>query len=121
MFSAYSDELYEQYLDHTVLTGLTKTGHNNTNPFGRIASTVQGDTFRKNLRQKYPGIDAEDPKQRIEGTCAFLHDFILDLRPLNIRPTYVDTGSTRNGTEDVGAGDEKDIEAAQGTPAPQLH
>ncbi|KAG9023635.1 hypothetical protein FS837_005679 [Tulasnella sp. UAMH 9824] len=144
-FSAYNDELYEQYLDQTVLTGLSKTGglyssfevvfvlffgrsllaalfgKNNTNPFGRIANTIQGDKFRRRLQEAYPGIDGEDPKQRVEATCAFLHDFILDLKPLNIKPTYVTRRKTRNDTEDVSAGSdviggEKDIEAAQVMP-----
>ncbi|KAG9021979.1 hypothetical protein FS837_006816 [Tulasnella sp. UAMH 9824] len=168
MFSGYNDELYEQYLDQTVLTGLSKTGglyssfevvfvlffgrsllaalfgkqlahrtentaltlrdlkgKNNTNPFGRIANTIQGDKFRRRLQEAYPGIDGEDPKQRVEATCAFLHDFILDLKPLNIKPTYVTRRPTRNDTEDASAGSnviggEKDIEAAQVTPSLRL-
>ncbi|KAG8924721.1 hypothetical protein FRC01_011130 [Tulasnella sp. 417] len=148
-FSAYNDELYAQYLEQTVISGLTKTGglyssfevvfvlffgrsllaalfgKNNMNPFGRIATTIQGDIFRKRLQEAYPGIDGEDPRQRAEATCNFMHDFILDLKPLEIKRTYM-TSKQPDGLKEVGAGSdvtggEKDIEAAQGTPSIRLH
>ncbi|KAG8923604.1 hypothetical protein FRC01_012563 [Tulasnella sp. 417] len=148
-FSAYDDELYEEYLDHTVLTGLTKTGglyssfevvfvlffgrsllaalfgKNNMNPFGKIATTIQGDRFRKRLQEAYPGIDGEDPRQRAEATCNFMHDFLLDLKPLEIKPTYM-TSRPTDSIEKAGAASdvtrgEKDIEAVQGTPSIRLH
>ncbi|KIO17212.1 hypothetical protein M407DRAFT_85212 [Tulasnella calospora MUT 4182] len=148
-FSGYNDELYEQHLDYTVLSGLSKTGglyssfevvfmlffgrsllaalfgKNNTNPFGRIASTIQGDIFRKRLQEAYPGIDGEDPRQRAEATVNFMHDFLLDLKPLEIRPTYM-TSRPTNAIEEVRAGsevtgDEKDVESAQGTPVCRIY
>ncbi|KIO21830.1 hypothetical protein M407DRAFT_51324, partial [Tulasnella calospora MUT 4182] len=104
-FSAYNDELYEQYLDHTVLSGLSKTGglytvfdvmfvflfgrsllaamrgSKHITPFGAMASIIYKDKFRKGLQEGYPGIDGKDPSQRAEATCSFVHDFILNIKP----------------------------------------
>ncbi|KAG8923605.1 hypothetical protein FRC01_012564 [Tulasnella sp. 417] len=147
-FSAYTDVLYEQYLENTVISGLTKTGgllssfdvvfillfgrslvaalfgSNNMSPFGAIASMIQREKFRKRLQAAYPGIDGENPSLRAEATCDFLHDFLLDLKPLETKPRYRTNRST-NSIEEVGAGSdvtggEKDIEAAEGTPSTRL-
>ncbi|KAG8924722.1 hypothetical protein FRC01_011131, partial [Tulasnella sp. 417] len=147
-FSASTDELYEQYLENTVISGLTKTGgllssfdvvfillfgrslvaalfgRNNMSPFGAIASIIQREKFRKRLQAAYPGIDGENPSLRAEATCNFLHDFLLDLKPLEIRPRYKANRST-DSVEEGGAGSdvtggEKEIEAAEGTPSTRL-
>lgn len=36
--------------------------------------------FREKLKAEYPGIECKDA----QATCSFLHDFILDLKPLEI-------------------------------------
>ncbi|KIO25442.1 hypothetical protein M407DRAFT_47930, partial [Tulasnella calospora MUT 4182] len=108
-FSAYNDELYEEYLNHTVISGLSTTGGLYTafdvvfillfgrslltalfggkhiTPFGAIASLIKRETFRQKLREEYDGIDGEDPTQKAHATCKFLHDFVLDLKPLEIQ------------------------------------
>ncbi|KAG8923603.1 hypothetical protein FRC01_012562 [Tulasnella sp. 417] len=107
-FSAYNDELYEEYLNFTIISGLSTTGGlysafdvvfilifgrslltalfggKQVTPFGAIASLLRRDKFRQDLLKKYPGIDDETSLQRADSTCKFLHDFILDLKPLEI-------------------------------------
>ncbi|KAG8955074.1 hypothetical protein FRC04_009531 [Tulasnella sp. 424] len=109
-FGAYNDELYEEYLEHTVISGVSKTGgiysafevlyillfgrsllaavfgSKPISPFGALASVVQRDSFRKGLWDKYPGIVGNDPKLKAEATCEFLHDYILNLKPLEAPP-----------------------------------
>ncbi|KAG8919287.1 hypothetical protein FRC00_011517, partial [Tulasnella sp. 408] len=45
------------------------------------------ESFRKNLLKEYEGIDGDDPAKRAHATCKFLHDFILDLNPVEIPST----------------------------------
>ncbi|KIO17214.1 hypothetical protein M407DRAFT_85213, partial [Tulasnella calospora MUT 4182] len=140
-FSAYNDELYEEYLDHTVISGLSTTGGLYTafdvvfillfgrslltalfggkhiTPFGTIASLIKRDKFRQKLRNKYPGIDGKDPNQKAYATCEFLHDFVLDLKPLEIPSTYERQGSSEdsnqmNAEPDV-TEDKRDVEVDQ--------
>ncbi|KAG8985815.1 hypothetical protein FRB90_004434, partial [Tulasnella sp. 427] len=111
-FGAYNDEIYEEYLEKTVLTGIAQTGGIYTafnvfylvlfgrsllssftggkpiGPFGKIASLLQVNSFRKGLRTHYPGIDGTDESKKAAATTNFLHDFVLDLRPLNLEPSY---------------------------------
>lgn len=47
---------------------------------------VQRDSFRKGLQDRYPGIVGKDPKTKAEATCEFIHDFLLDLKPLESPP-----------------------------------
>ncbi|KAG8955065.1 hypothetical protein FRC04_009522 [Tulasnella sp. 424] len=106
-FGAYNDELYEEYLDYTVVSGLSATGGLYTAfdviyilifgrsllaalfggkpiaPFGALASILQRESFRKGLLNQYPGIVGDDPKKQAEATCKFLHDFILELKILD--------------------------------------
>ncbi|KAG8911794.1 hypothetical protein FRC01_005519, partial [Tulasnella sp. 417] len=118
-FGAYEDEIYEEYLEHTVLSGLSTTGGlyssfevvfilifgrsllaalfggKHVTPFGAIASLMSRDSFRQRLLEEYPGIDGKDPAQRAHATCKFLHDFILDLKPLEIPYTETPQDSGR--------------------------
>ncbi|KAG8911996.1 hypothetical protein FRC00_005448, partial [Tulasnella sp. 408] len=48
---------------------------------------VRGGHFREKLCKLYAGIESSDPGRRAEATCNFLHDFILDLKPLKIKET----------------------------------
>lgn len=57
-------------------------GGKHITPFGAISSLIKRETFRKDLLKKYPGID----KQEANSTCKFLHDFVLDFKPLDIPP-----------------------------------
>ncbi|KAG9021182.1 hypothetical protein FS837_007505 [Tulasnella sp. UAMH 9824] len=57
-------------------------GSKHLTPFGVIASIIRTEAFNKNLKKEYPGIDGEDPNKRAEATCNFLHDFVLDLKPV---------------------------------------
>lgn len=41
---------------------------------------LRRDSFRDKLLEEYPGIDRKEPK----ATCEFLHDFILDMNPLDV-------------------------------------
>ncbi|KAG9023200.1 hypothetical protein FS837_005910 [Tulasnella sp. UAMH 9824] len=77
-FGAYDDEIFEEYLECTVLSGVSAT-----------ASIVERESFRQKLLDEYPGIDGNDPAQRAHATCKFLHDFVLDLNPVEI--PYTDT------------------------------
>ncbi|KAG8917342.1 hypothetical protein FRC01_002512, partial [Tulasnella sp. 417] len=142
-FGAYNDEVYEEYLKHTVLSGLSTTGGLYTSfdvlfilifgrsllaavfgskhltAFGAIASLLQTKTFRDNLARGYPGIDGKDRNERAQATCDFLHDFILDLKPLRID---LKTGSKQEDkdiaqtkTNSDGPGGEKDTKQAEVT------
>ncbi|KAG8922274.1 hypothetical protein FRC00_007621, partial [Tulasnella sp. 408] len=53
-------------------------------PFGALASILRRDSFREELRKEYCGIDGEDPAKKAYATCQFLHDFVLDMNPLEI-------------------------------------
>lgn len=72
-------------------------------PFGALGCMIRGRRFRENLRQSFPGIDGTDPGSRAEATCDFLHEFILDLRPLEIKDVSKmnrdKTANTEEGTE----------------------
>ncbi|KAG8924720.1 hypothetical protein FRC01_011129 [Tulasnella sp. 417] len=107
-FGPYNDEIYEEYLKHTVLSGLSTSGglyasfdvffilvfgrsllaalfgSKHLTPFGAMASLIQSESFRKKLKEEYPGIGDKNRNQRAQATCDFLHDFILDLKPLEI-------------------------------------
>lgn len=67
---------------------------------------VQRESFRQGLRDQYPGIVGNDPKLKAEATCEFLHDFILDLKPLDPPP---------KPNEDSHQTKENDIESAEKT------
>lgn len=54
-------------------------------PFGALGCMIRSGRFREKLRQSFPGIEGPDPGRRAEATCDFLHEFILDLRPLKIK------------------------------------
>ncbi|KAG9037035.1 hypothetical protein FS837_001509 [Tulasnella sp. UAMH 9824] len=118
-FGAFNDELYEEYLKNTVLSGLAATGglyttfdflfvllfgrsllaalfrSKHITPFGAVASMLRRDKFCKTLLDKYPGIEDEDPSKRAQATCNLLHDLLLDLTPLEIKPT-----SKKNNSDD---------------------
>ncbi|KAG8989837.1 hypothetical protein FRB90_002053, partial [Tulasnella sp. 427] len=111
-FAAYNDEIYEEYLEKTVLTGIATTGGLYTafnivytllfgrsllsaftggrpiGPFGKITSILQTNSFRRGLQSHYPGIDGTDQSKKAVATTNFLHDFVLDLRPLDLEPSY---------------------------------
>ncbi|KAG9021562.1 hypothetical protein FS837_007169 [Tulasnella sp. UAMH 9824] len=146
-FGAYNDEIVEEYLEHTVLSGLSTTGGlyssfevifilifgrsllaalfggKHVTPFGAIASMLKRESFRERLLIECPGIDGNDPAQRAHATCKFLHDFVLDLKPLEIPYTDTAQGSSKDSTQTkpgVGGNDGKvDIDVAEKT-APNL-
>ncbi|KAG8973022.1 hypothetical protein FRB90_010037, partial [Tulasnella sp. 427] len=118
-FGAFNDELYEEYLEHTVISGVAATGGLYTaldlvfglifgrsllavilggkqlTPFGMIATLVQGSSFHRRLQASYPGIDGKEPDQKARATCDFIHDVLLDLKPLDIKPTQALLGSNK--------------------------
>lgn len=68
---------------------------------------VQRESFRKGLWDQYPGIVGNDPKLKAEATCEFLHDYILDLKPLERPPEPDEYFRQTKGS---------DIESAEKTP-----
>ncbi|KAG9033218.1 hypothetical protein FS837_002530 [Tulasnella sp. UAMH 9824] len=146
-FGAYDDEIFEEYLEHTVLSGLSATGGlysafevifilifgrsllaalfggKHVTPFGAIASMLKRESFRERLLIEYPGIDGNDPAQRAHATCKFLHDFVLDLKPLEIPYTDTSQGSSKDSNQTkpgAGGNDGKvDIDVTEKT-APNL-
>ncbi|KAG8955072.1 hypothetical protein FRC04_009529 [Tulasnella sp. 424] len=139
-FGAYNDELYEEYLENTVLSGLSATGGlysafdviyilifgrsllaalfggKPIAPFGALASMIQRESFCKGLNEQYPGILGKNPKEKAEATCEFLHDFILDLKPLEPPKEPSDDPEKPNSRSDAIQND-NDIEFAGGIMA----
>ncbi|KAG8957736.1 hypothetical protein FRC00_003583, partial [Tulasnella sp. 408] len=65
-------------------TNAVLKGSKHVTPFGVIASVIRTEAFNKNLKEEYPGIDGKDadPNKKARATCDFLHDFVLDLKPV---------------------------------------
>lgn len=70
------------------LTNGASKGNKLITPFGALASILQTESFRKRLQNVYPGIDGDDRAERSHATCDFIRDFVLDLNPLDTKPTY---------------------------------
>ncbi|KAG8943378.1 hypothetical protein FRC00_011230 [Tulasnella sp. 408] len=80
-----------------------------------MASVLRRDSFREDLLKTYPGIDSKDPR----ATCEFLHDFILDLKPLDApEPNTVPESGQAPSQTNSGV-DGKD--SKEGVTMPKLH
>lgn len=67
---------------------LSCSGSKPLSPFGLLASWIRPNSFRKKLKEFYRDIDKRDSEQWTRATCHFIHDFLLDIQPLEIEPSY---------------------------------
>lgn len=88
-------------------------------PFGALAALVQRRALCKGLEEDYPGLNEPHSTTRVQATCDFLHDFVLDLKPLDqktdAQPASSDEVAHEKAELDLPGGTpgERDIESAR--------